>query len=98
MIGLSRQLRGRFALLGSRLVCYRHASTLVIAEHDNVTLSPSSLCAVTAAGELKGDITMLILGHNISDVAQQVGDCAVQKAFNFIYQSSTRSATEHHKN
>lgn len=50
----------------------RSASTLVVAEHNNVTLSPSSLSAVTAATELKGDITVLVLGHEAHDVAQQV--------------------------
>ena len=50
----------------------RCASTLVVAEHNNATLSPSSLSAVTAAAELKGDITMLVLGHEAHDVAQQV--------------------------
>lgn len=50
----------------------RRASALVIAEHDNVTLSPSSLSAVTAAGELNGDVTMLVLGYEAHDVAQQV--------------------------
>lgn len=50
----------------------RQASTLVIAEHDNVALSPSSLSTVTAAGELKGDVNMLVLGHEAHDVARQV--------------------------
>ncbi|CAM9133662.1 unnamed protein product, partial [Pylaiella littoralis] len=49
----------------------RRASTLVIAEHDNVKLSPSSLSAVTAAAELNGDVTLLVLGHEAHDVAQQ---------------------------
>lgn len=50
----------------------RWASTLVVAEHNNVTLSPSSLSAVTAAVELKGDVTLLVLGHESHEVAQQV--------------------------
>lgn len=50
----------------------RCASTLVIAEHDNVKLSPSSLSAVTAAAELNGDVTLLVLGHEAHNVAQQV--------------------------
>lgn len=50
----------------------RCASTLVVAEHNNVTLSPNSLSAVTAAAEIKGDVTLLILGHEAQDVAQQV--------------------------
>lgn len=57
----------------------RCASTLVVAEHNNATLSPSSLSAVTAAAELKGDITMLVLGHEAHDVAQQVRPSYVGK-------------------
>lgn len=55
----------------------RHASTLVVAEHDNVMLSPSSLSAVTAAAELNGEVTVLVLGHEAHDVAQQVREFGV---------------------
>lgn len=56
----------------SRNVASRCVSTLVIAEHDNKVLNPSSLSAVTAAAELNGDVTLLILGYEAHDVAQQV--------------------------
>lgn len=63
--GVAKRLQSAFS---------RHASTatLVIAEHDNATLSPGSLSAVTAAAELNGEVTLLILGHDAHDVAQQV--------------------------
>lgn len=44
----------------------------MVAEHDNSSLSPASLSAVTAAGELKGDVTLLVIGHQAEPVAEQV--------------------------
>lgn len=73
MIGFSKSLRSASPARIKPLL--RTASTLVIAEHDNTSLSPSSLSAVTAAGKLKGDITLLILGHEAQDVAKQVMSC-----------------------
>ena len=37
-------------------------SILVLAEHDNTTLNPSTLHAVSAASEIGGDITVLVAG------------------------------------
>lgn len=48
----------------------RGASTLVVAEHDNVNLSPSSLSTITAAKAIGGDITVLIMGHKVEEVAK----------------------------
>lgn len=71
MIGVSKHLHRRLSYR-RQLEAFRRASTLVIAEHDNVTLSPSSLSAVTAAGELKGDVTLLVVGHESHAVVEQV--------------------------
>lgn len=67
-IGATRAL----GLRRSGSLASRCASTLVVAEHDNVVLNPSSLSAVTAAAQLNGDVTLLVLGHEAHDVAQQV--------------------------
>jgi len=46
----------------ARLATQRHASTLVLAEHDNNKLSPVTLHAVTAASKLGGEVTCLVAG------------------------------------
>ena len=43
---------------------------LVFAEHDNATLNPASLHAVTAAKEMAGDVTVLIAGSNCAGAAE----------------------------
>jgi len=45
-------------------------TTLVIAEHDNSVLRPSTLNAVTAAGLLGGDIHVLVAGLGVAAAAQ----------------------------
>jgi electron transfer flavoprotein alpha subunit len=45
-------------------------TTLVIAEHDNSVLRPSTLNAVTAAGLLGGDIHVLVAGSGVAAAAQ----------------------------
>ena len=47
----------------------RWATTLVVAEHDNVHLSPSSLSTIQAAKDIGGDITVLIMGHKVEVVS-----------------------------
>ena len=44
-------------------------TTLVIAEHDNVSLKPATLNTVTAAAQCGGDIHVLIAGHNAGAAA-----------------------------
>lgn len=44
-------------------------SVLIIAEHDNKTLNPATLHAVTAAAEL-GKVDLLVAGHNAAAVAE----------------------------
>lgn len=51
-------------------------SILVIAEHDNSVLQPSTLNTVTAAAAL-GDVVVLVAGENCQAVAEQAGELAV---------------------
>lgn len=45
-------------------------SALVVAEHNNSTLSPSTLSAVTAAAKF-GQVTVLVAGSDCAKVADQ---------------------------
>ncbi len=51
-------------------------SVLVLAEHDNAILKDATLAAVTAAGELGGDVHLLVAGEG----AQAVADAAAKVA------------------
>jgi len=51
-------------------------SVLVVAEHDNSALKPATLNAVTAAGEIGGDLHILVAGHG----ARAVADAAARVA------------------
>jgi len=51
-------------------------SVLVLAEHDNAVLKDATLAAVTAAGELGGEVHLLVAG----DGAQAVADAAAKIA------------------
>ncbi|HJO12922.1 MAG TPA: electron transfer flavoprotein subunit alpha/FixB family protein, partial [Gammaproteobacteria bacterium] len=44
-------------------------SILVIAEHDNSSLKPATLNAVTAAATIGGEITVLVAGQACQDIA-----------------------------
>lgn len=59
-VRVSRQLSGR-----------RHIGTLVVADHDNVTLNHVTRVAVSAAGDLGNDVTVLVAGQNCAGVAEQ---------------------------
>lgn len=48
----------------------RHASTLVVADHNNKAPGPGTLNAISAAGKLGGDVTVLVAGNNASPVAE----------------------------
>ena len=50
-------------------------SILVIAEHSNSTLRPSTLNAITAAQKLGSDISVLVAGSGISAVAEELSKC-----------------------
>lgn len=49
---------------------------LVIAEHDNSSLSPGTLNTVTAAAEIGGDIDLLVVGSGCGDVAAEAARVA----------------------
>ncbi len=51
-------------------------SSLVLAEHDNAVLKDATLAAVTAAGQLGGEVHLLVAG----DSAQAVAEAAAQVA------------------
>ncbi len=51
-------------------------SILVIAEHDNAELKPSTLHTVTAAGELGGEIHVLVAGKGSAGVAEAAAKVA----------------------
>ena len=51
-------------------------SVLVIAEHDNASLSPATLHTVTAATQLDGDVHLLSVGSNCSAVAEAASQVA----------------------
>jgi electron transfer flavoprotein alpha subunit len=51
-------------------------TALVLAEHDNVTLKDATLAAVTAAGQLGGEVHILVAGSN----AQGAADAAAKVA------------------
>mmetsp|Transcript_45771 Transcript_45771/g.114727 ORF Transcript_45771/g.114727 Transcript_45771/m.114727 type:complete len:335 (+) Transcript_45771:34-1038(+) len=54
----------------------RSASTLVLATHDNKTLNPATLSAVTAASKIGGDVTVLVGGHECGAVAEAAAKIA----------------------
>ena len=49
---------------------------LVLAEHDNSILKDATLAAVTAAGQLGGDVHLLVAGHNAAGVAAEAAKVA----------------------
>ena len=49
--------------------CSRNASSLVIAEHNGQSLSPGTLSTITAASQIGGDISVLIIGKDAKCVA-----------------------------
>ena len=51
------------------LISGRCASTLVIAEHDNSSLGPITLSAITAANKVGGDISALVAGTSCGKVS-----------------------------
>ena len=51
-------------------------SVLVLAEHDNDSIRPATLSAVTAAGELDSDVHVLVAGHNCGGAADAAAKIA----------------------
>merc|ERR1712212_576609 len=68
----SKMLSLRSALFRPMCSISRHGSTLVLAEHDNATLNPATLHAITAAKAVGGDITCLVAGTSCDAVAKEV--------------------------
>lgn len=66
------------AMTAAAVAGVRHASTLVVAEHSaEGTLSASTLSTITAAGQFKGPITVLVAGGQGMDaVAKQAAQVA----------------------
>ncbi|XP_064474966.1 probable electron transfer flavoprotein subunit alpha, mitochondrial [Ornithodoros turicata] len=58
--GIAQSLHGRFS------------STLVLVDHNEGKLLPSTLSAITAAKKIGGDVTCLVLGKNVGGVAAEV--------------------------
>ncbi|XP_055047785.1 electron transfer flavoprotein subunit alpha, mitochondrial [Misgurnus anguillicaudatus] len=50
----------------------RFQSTLVVAEHNNDTLTPITLNAITAANKLGSEVSCLVAGTNCAKVAEQL--------------------------
>ena len=51
-------------------------STLILAEHDNQTLKPATLSAVTAAQQMGGDIHIVVAGADCAAVATEAAAVA----------------------
>ncbi len=51
-------------------------AVLVLAEHDDRSVRPSTLNTVTAAAKAGGDVHVLVVGHNVSDAAKDAAKIA----------------------
>ena len=51
-------------------------TSLVIAEHDNATIKPSTLNTVTAAAQCGGEVHVLVAGHNAGEAAKAASQIA----------------------
>jgi electron transfer flavoprotein alpha subunit len=51
-------------------------STLVLAEHDNADLKDATLATITAAGQLGGDVHVLVAGSGCGSVAEAAAKVA----------------------
>jgi len=65
------QMLARSTVLARNLCAGRNASTLVLADHANAALSPSTLHAITAAKAIGGDISVLVSGQGASGAASE---------------------------
>ena len=55
-------------------------AVLVIAEHDDKTIKPSTLNTVTAAAKLGGDITVMVIGNDCPEAAQAAANVSSQNS------------------
>ena len=67
------------------LVSGRSASTLVVAEHDNDTVGPITLSAITAASKLGGDVSALVAGTSCGKVSD-----GASKGVTYMYSSGSK--------
>jgi len=72
MLGISNRTLRAFS---SQLLA-RSQSTLIIAEHNNEKLNAATLHAVTAAGQLGGEVNCLVAGTGCAAVAKEVASVA----------------------
>lgn len=71
MIGARRVAKRAAAAMGARGQRRGMAGgVLVVADHDNAALSPSTLNVVTAAAKLGGDVTVLVAGRGCAPVGE----------------------------
>ncbi|XP_064618541.1 electron transfer flavoprotein subunit alpha, mitochondrial-like [Lineus longissimus] len=70
MLSTFRSNRGLSRMLSQ--LSQRFKSTLVIAEHNNESLTPITLNAVSAATELGGDVSCLVIGSQCSKVVEEI--------------------------
>jgi electron transfer flavoprotein alpha subunit len=74
MISATARLSSRTNHLAS--ILRRSQSTLVLAEHNNDTLTPITLNTITAASKLGGEISCLVAGTQCAKVAEQLSKVA----------------------
>ncbi|XP_028399028.1 electron transfer flavoprotein subunit alpha, mitochondrial-like [Dendronephthya gigantea] len=55
-----------------KIVYARNASTLIVADHDNKALLPSTLNTITAAKKLGGDVTCLVAGSKCGPAVEEL--------------------------
>ncbi|KAJ1181812.1 hypothetical protein NDU88_007011, partial [Pleurodeles waltl] len=63
---------GKLQLRRAASLLQRFQSTLIIAEHNNDTLTPITLNAITAAKQLGGEVSCLVAGTNCSKVTEEL--------------------------
>lgn len=71
MLSLTRNVPRLWQAAGCRL-----QSTLVVAEHDNATLNPITLSALTAAKQLGGEVSCLVAGKDCAGVVGELSKAA----------------------
>jgi len=69
---LSSSLRASSRLSSSVGQQWRNASTLLVVEHDGKKVNPAVLNTVTAAQALGGEVSALVAGPSVGDVAKEV--------------------------
>ena len=82
MLGLRLRASGNLLRKGGLLSAVARAagprsqSTLVVAEHDGKVVTQGTYATVTAAGQLGGDVTVLVLGSGCGEVAKSAAATA----------------------